>query len=140
MASRNLADIHPDLHPLAEEFLDKCRAADLDILVTCTYRSAQEQDRLYAKGRTEPGKIVTTDKGGHSDHNFMLNGKPAAKAFDIVPLVKGKPIRDTSHPTWQTIAHIWRSGIRNQSFYLDWYGKPNATFHEFSHFCLKTDA
>ena len=140
MVSRNLADIHPELRPLAQEFLNKCREADLDILVTCTYRSVSEQEILYAKGRTMPGKIVTMAKGGQSDHNFTLNGKPASRAFDIVPLVNGKAIWDTSHPAWRTIETIWRSGIKNPSFWLDWYGKPDAPFHEFAHFCLKKNS
>jgi len=34
------------------------------------YRSFEEQDKLYAQGRTERGNIVTNAKGGESMHNF----------------------------------------------------------------------
>ena len=37
-----------------------------------TYRSFDEQNHLYAQGRTKPGKIVTYAKGGQSYHNFGL--------------------------------------------------------------------
>ena len=36
------------------------------------YRSIEEQNRLYALGRTKPGRIVTKARGGHSWHNFGL--------------------------------------------------------------------
>jgi peptidoglycan L-alanyl-D-glutamate endopeptidase CwlK len=34
------------------------------------YRSFEEQDRLFAKGRTAPGKKVTGARGGESWHNY----------------------------------------------------------------------
>ena len=34
------------------------------------YRTYQEQDNLYAKGRTAPGGKVTNARGGYSAHNF----------------------------------------------------------------------
>jgi hypothetical protein len=36
------------------------------------FRSIAEQDALYAKGRTEPGEVVTQAKGGQSPHNHGL--------------------------------------------------------------------
>ena len=35
-------------------------------------RSIEEQNALYAQGRTKPGKIVTKAKGGQSYHNYGL--------------------------------------------------------------------
>lgn len=45
-----------------------------------TLRTVEEQDALYAKGRTAPGKIVTKARGGSSMHNFGI-------AIDICQLV-----------------------------------------------------
>lgn len=45
-----------------------------------TLRSYEEQDALYARGRTQPGKKVTNAKAGQSIHNYGL-------AFDIVILI-----------------------------------------------------
>lgn len=36
------------------------------------HRTWDEQDALYAKGRTAPGSIVTRAKGGFSNHNFGI--------------------------------------------------------------------
>ena len=47
---------------------------------THTYRSIQEQNELYATGRTVKGNKVTNAKGGSSFHNYGL-------AFDIVILL-----------------------------------------------------
>lgn len=35
-------------------------------------RTWEEQDNLYAQGRTKPGKIVTKAKAGQSNHNFGI--------------------------------------------------------------------
>ena len=40
--------------------------------LTCGYRSVEEQNRLYAQGRTAPGRIVTNARGGASWHNYGL--------------------------------------------------------------------
>lgn len=131
MPSRKLEDLHPDLEPLAREFLRRCEAAGLDILVTCTYRSNEEQSQLYAQGRNgKPGNIVTYAKAGQSAHNNTIKGKPAARAFDIVPLVGGKPVWDAQHPAWQTAGQI------GMALGLNWYGKPSAKFREMPHFEL----
>jgi peptidoglycan L-alanyl-D-glutamate endopeptidase CwlK len=45
-----------------------------------TLRTIAEQNKLYAQGRTAPGKIVTNAKGGLSYHNYGL-------AIDIVLIV-----------------------------------------------------
>lgn len=45
-----------------------------------TLRTNEEQDALYAQGRTKTGKKVTNAKGGQSIHNYGL-------AFDIVLLL-----------------------------------------------------
>lgn len=55
------------------------------VKVTSGYRSYEEQDKLYAKGRTAPGPKVTNAKAGHSMHNFGL-------AFDICLELDGKII------------------------------------------------
>ncbi len=45
--------------------------------ITCTYRSNEEQAKLYAQGRTTKGPVVTQIKSG-GKHNFQ-----PARAFDI---------------------------------------------------------
>lgn len=55
----------------------------IDLRVIDGYRTVEQQDRLYAQGRTLPGNIVTKAKGGFSNHNFGL-------AIDVVPFENGK--------------------------------------------------
>ncbi|OWY38034.1 peptidase M15 [Xenophilus sp. AP218F] len=130
MASRALSDLHPQLQPLAEAFLRRSRDAGVEPLITCTWRSADEQNALYAKGRSQPGPIVTHARAGQSAHNAMRYGNPAARAFDVVPLIAGKPMWDADHPHWQIMGAI---GVE---LGLNWYGRPDAPFREFPHFEL----
>lgn len=44
----------------------------IKVVLTWGYRSIEEQNKLYAKGRTAPGNIVTNAYGGYSWHNFGL--------------------------------------------------------------------
>lgn len=54
------------------------------LIFTETFRSAADQDADYAKGRTEPGSIITNAQAGQSAHNCMSpDGSPAAEAYDI---------------------------------------------------------
>lgn len=55
----------------------------IDLRITDGFRSVADQDKIYAKGRTAPGGIVTYARGGFSNHNFGL-------AVDVVPFENGK--------------------------------------------------
>lgn len=136
-SSRLMTDLHPDLYPIAMEFLHRCELAGIRIIVTCTYRSNAEQNKLYAQGRTTKGKIVTNAKEGQSKHNFTIDGKPAAKAFDIVPMRYGKPAWGTTGEDGK----LWKeAGKIGMELGLNWYGRPDAPFKEFPHFELKEKA
>jgi peptidoglycan L-alanyl-D-glutamate endopeptidase CwlK len=131
MASRDLKHLHPKLQPLATAFLAEAKRHDIDVLVTCTYRSNAEQAMLYAKGRTAPGPKVTNAKPGQSKHNFTLvDGTPASLAFDVVPLVNGKPEWKASHPSWAKL------GMIGKRLGLEWAGDWTR-MREFPHFQLK---
>jgi len=127
MTSRRLEDLHPLMRPLVNAFLSACKHDDIDILVTCTYRSDEEQARLYAQGRTKPGLKVTNAKPGQSMHNFRFNGKPASLAVDIVPLVNGKPVWSATAPVWQKVGKL------GETAGLEWAGRWKR-FREFPHF------
>ncbi len=130
MASRRIEDLHPALQPLCREFVTRCHVVGIEPLITCTYRSGKEQDELYAQGRTKPGARVTNARAGQSAHNNTHQGKPAARAFDVVPMVGGKPQWDAKHPHWQLMGQI------GEDLGLTWYGNPRAKFREFPHFEL----
>lgn len=127
MSSRKLTDLHPQMQPMVTRFLANARAAGINLLVTCTYRSNEEQAALYAIGRTKPGRIVTNAKPGRSTHNNTLNGKPAALAVDVVPLRDGKPVWSASDPVWKRVGEI------GEKVGLEWAGRWT-TFREYPHF------
>ena len=130
-ASRKIEDLHPALQPLCQEFLARAEAQDIDVLITCTWRSNAAQDLLYAQGRSLVGRVVTNARGGQSAHNFMIKGKPASKAFDVVPMLGGKCMWSSSYPAWQVLGQI------GMDLGLNWYGAAGSKFHELPHFQLK---
>lgn len=120
MASRLMSDLHPKMQPLLEKFLLECKKEGIDILVTCTYRSPEEQDALYAQGRTKPGNKVTQLQGGQSKHNNRIGHTPASLAFDVVPLRHGRAVWGTEGEDGE----LWqRLGLVGESVGLTWGGR-----------------
>ena len=61
---------HPELQEKAEKLVSACKGQGLIIGIGECYRTVEEQDALYAKGRTSPGDIVTYAKGSsYSSHH-----------------------------------------------------------------------
>ncbi|NTW53626.1 MAG: M15 family metallopeptidase [Chlorobaculum sp.] len=117
--SRHIEELHPHVQLLANQMIEECKKAEIDLLITSTYRDFESQNALYAQGRTTPGKIVTNAKGGQSYHNWRV-------AFDVVPIVNGKAMWNDS-VLWQKIGAIGRSSG------LEWAGDWKK-FKEFPHF------
>ncbi|WP_250277718.1 M15 family metallopeptidase [[Clostridium] colinum] len=74
--SRDITLLHPDLQIIIPKFLKECEKHNLIVKITDTLRTKQEQNNLYAQGRTKPGKIITWVKYPYSNHNWGM-------AFDI---------------------------------------------------------
>jgi peptidoglycan LD-endopeptidase CwlK len=102
--SRDLAHCHPLLLPKVQAWLRAAKDAGLDPLITCTYRPQSEQDKLYAQGRTTPGKVVTWTR--HSNHSFALGNTPSSLAIDFVPIVYGKAVWTANHPHWKALGAL----------------------------------
>lgn len=130
MSSRGLQDLHKLLMPLATNHMRLCEARGVALLIYCTYRSNAEQSALYAIGRTQPGKIVTNARAGESDHNSVdAAGRPAARAYDCVPLMHGKPVWGSNDPIWALV------GACGEEVGLVWSGRWKR-FKETAHFAL----
>jgi len=86
---RGIEKLHPAIKAKAERLLALCKEADLPVLITETLRTREEQDALYAKGRTVPGPIVSWARGTEyeSPHQWGV-------AFDFCKNVKGKEYDD----------------------------------------------
>lgn len=109
MSSRAISDLAPEMQVKAKAFLSKCAEKNLNVIVICTYRSSDEQNKLYAQGREYEGKIVTNAKGGESPHNTTKPaGSPASLAFDFCPLWAGKCVWDAGDPLWERCIAIAR--------------------------------
>jgi len=136
MTDRNLAHLHADLQPLCRQFIDQCKAQQIEARVTCTYRSAAEQDRLFASGRDASGKvvgkIVTKARGGQSQHNTTLNdGTPASRAFDFVVM------NDDGSCNWNPNTPQWKAAVAiGKALGLAWGGDFPAKFFDACHFQL----
>lgn len=134
MASRKIDDLDIKLAAKCLDLIAVARQAGIDLLVTCTYRDNSEQAELYARGRTKPGFIVTHAKPGQSLHNHEKNGRPAAHAFDIVPLVNGKPLWETEGRAGQ----IWEAiGQLGEAQGLEWGGRWKGEKCDRPHFQLR---
>jgi peptidoglycan L-alanyl-D-glutamate endopeptidase CwlK len=117
------------MHPLTIKKINmlmaECKKQSLPILITEGFRTMQEQDILYAKGRTTPGNKVTNCKGitYASPHQWGI-------AFDFCRNVKGKEYDDSD-------GFFKKVGTIGKMFGLFWGGdfktftdKPHFQVHE----------
>ncbi|HLO11497.1 MAG TPA: peptidoglycan-binding protein [Pseudoneobacillus sp.] len=114
------SQLNPFLREKALELVKLAYNNDYQIIITQGYRSIEEQNALYAQGRTTPGNIVTNAKGGQSYHNWRL-------AFDIAVLNSDGSI------DWNTDAKYIAIGKLGQSIGLAW-GGAWTTFKDMPHF------
>lgn len=102
LKSRDISKLRADVAVNCRTFVSLCKKEGLPVLVTETVRDAEYQASLYAKGRTEPGSIVTNQKtpSFHSDK--------AGLAFDIAKNVKGHEYDDAAFfPKAAPLASEW---------------------------------
>ena len=118
--SRDISVLAPPVLLRVQLFIKACADQGIDLLVTSTYRDVESQNALYAQGRTMQGPIVTNAKGGESFHQYKC-------AVDVVPIVNGKCVWDTSLPIWATVAKLGKESG------LDWAGDW-VHFKEMAHF------
>lgn len=106
--SRKIEDLIPEMQDKYKAFADAMDIVGVDFVVTCTYRSQEEQNVLYAQGRTTPGKVVTWTKNSrHTQRD----------AFDIAILKNGKI-------TWDDTDYR-EAGNVGESVGLVWGGRWN---------------
>jgi peptidoglycan L-alanyl-D-glutamate endopeptidase CwlK len=75
-SEKKIATLLPEIQPMARALVQKAALNEIRIRIISCLRTYEEQDELYAKGRTKPGPKVTNARGGYSNHNFGI-------AFDI---------------------------------------------------------
>lgn len=92
----------------------------MPIRVTSGFRSIEEQNKLYAQGRTTKGKIVTNAKGGESMHQYGI-------AFDYC-FVGETPYPPTTDKKWKLVNDIAEQ--------LGFYSYGNSLGWDFGHLQL----
>lgn len=82
---QRIDQLHPSVRYEVEKIVAECNEAltgRAKVRITQGLRTFDEQNKLYAQGRTAPGKKVTNAKGGQSVHNYGF-------AVDICLMIDG---------------------------------------------------
>jgi peptidoglycan L-alanyl-D-glutamate endopeptidase CwlK len=80
--------LHPIIREEVRELVTLANTklkGNAQLRMTQAYRTFQEQNALYAIGRTKKGKRVTNASGGYSYHNYSL-------AFDFCLIIDGNKV------------------------------------------------
>lgn len=107
-----VAKLHPKIRDEVKALLEKAEAGfppTTKIRVVQGLRTIEEQNALYAQGRTKPGKKVTNAKGGSSFHNYGLAIDFAiiydnVLSWDIMVDKDKDGIRD-----WQEVVNVFKA-------------------------------
>lgn len=102
-----IATLLPEVQPMARALVQKAALNGICIKIISGLRTYEEQDALYAQGRTAPGNIVTKAKGGYSNHNFGI-------AFDVGVFEGNKYLGDS--PKYKAV------GVLGADIGLEWGG------------------
>lgn len=131
----NVTRLHPRLKRLQKKLIAQCAAWGLPIRITQEIRTAEEQDTLYALGRTKPGNIVTNARGSsYSSHHQW------GTAFDFCR-DDGKPPYDDSDRFFEKVGAMgkalglewggdWKSIVDKPHFQLPDWGSGTAKLKE----------
>jgi len=67
-----VTQLHPIVAANKDKLVSRSKQIGIRVVITDGFRSTEEQDALYRKGRGDAGSIVTQVKGGQSYHNYGL--------------------------------------------------------------------
>ena len=143
MASRKLEDLYEPLRLVLEEALEEAKEKGLKVLVTCTLRSPEEQQALYAQGRESVSKVnkkreavglVRIKEVANKKVTWTLKSyhtcEPKSMAFDFAIGSSGKvfwdlkvDVNDNDIPDYREFAEICKSKNPN----IEWGGDFRTT-------------
>lgn len=128
--SDKLIDVHPRLVAITLSIQRAMAALGFPMMVTDGVRTAAQQATLYAKGRTEPGAIVTYNDGIVKKSNHQKKADGYGHAVDLTFLVDGKPSWAEAHP-WRLYGAMVRAmGCRWGGDFTTFSDKPHMEFPE----------
>ena len=113
--SVRVEDLTRRMQKKVELFTFKMVNSGHSFMITSTYRSQEEQNAIYAQGRTAPGKVVTwTRNSRHTQRD----------AIDIALLNKGKPTWDLKIDIdSDSVPDYTEAGVLGESCGLTWGGR-----------------
>lgn len=103
-----LQGVHPKLIEAVKRILYAMNELGYHMVVTAGWRSAEEQAALYARGRTQPGAIVTNADGTLKKSNHQAKSDGFGHAVDLAFVVDGQPSWDESLP-WRLYGEMAKS-------------------------------
>lgn len=113
--SRKIDDLIPEMQAKVKEFAGRMAEIGIPWMLTCTYRSQQEQDELWSHGRngdTRP-KVTWTRKSRHTKRT----------AFDIAILNEGQPNWNVKADVNENdVGDYFEAGQIGESIGLEWGG------------------
>jgi len=96
---KRIKTVHPalldELNCIYDEIVATVNSKYVQVRFSTVYRSGSKQNKLYAKGRTAPGRKVTWVRAGGSYHNYGL-------AVDIVLLIDADKNGTFEKASWNT--------------------------------------
>ena len=116
--------LHPWLDHKLGLLLKECAREGIYLIITEGFRTVAQQNALYAKGRTKPGKVVTNAKGSSYSSQHMWG-----VAFDIA-INDSKRLYDAG--LIKKVAEIAKSDKVGLGWGGDWKSFPDTP-----HFYLK---
>jgi peptidoglycan LD-endopeptidase CwlK len=110
-------------------FEQRLQVANLPFYLFMGLRTFEDQDELFAQGRTKPGQTVTNARGGDSFHNYglaadyVLDGMPDKPGLQWSWDLKAD-LDHNGKSDWQQMAEIAKSCGMESGFF--WQKFPDA--------------
>lgn len=129
-AISKLEGVHPKLGEKITRILYATAELGFPMVVTAGVRTTEQQQALYAQGRTAPGAIVTNTDGVRTRSNHQAKADGFGYAVDCAFLVDGKPSWDEAHPWALYGAMVKASGLTWGGEWVRIVDRPHAELPE----------
>lgn len=100
-SERVISTLHARLRDKARQLVQSAATKGIKIKIISGLRTYDEQNALYAQGRTSSGRVVTNARGGYSNHNFGV-------AFDVGVFSSDGKYLDES-PAYKTVGQLGKA-------------------------------
>lgn len=118
-----LKGVHPALDERVKKLLMGMEVVGFPMMITDGVRTLEQQQALYALGRTKPGKIVTYADGVKNRSNHQPKADGFGRAVDCCFLVDLDHDGQIDDPTWDLKRPWTLYGEMAIALGLEWGGK-----------------